>query len=90
MAKTPGTIRVTNDELAQQIEDAGKRLIELSMTLRSGFDVPVTYSKPEHEHDYYAVQFSWGGYVECECGYRPSEAEFPSTIRPVVPEGEQQ
>jgi hypothetical protein len=76
MAKSPDTIRVTNDELAQQIEDAGKRLIELSMTLRSGFDVPVTYAKSEHEHVYYGVQFSWGGYIECECGYRLTEDEL--------------
>ena len=48
MAQSPSTIRVTHDELAQELEDAGKRLIELGMALRVGFDVPVTYDpKPK-------------------------------------------
>jgi hypothetical protein len=43
MADTPKTIRVTDDALADQIADAGKRLIELSMRVRDGFDVPVEF-----------------------------------------------
>jgi len=45
MAKSPSTVRVTNDPLAKLIEDTGKRLIEASMSLRSGFDVPVEYKQ---------------------------------------------
>lgn len=29
-----------------------------------------------HKHDYYMVQFSWGTYWECECGHRPTKAEW--------------
>lgn len=29
----------------------------------------------EHEHEYYGVQFSWGGYVECACGHQPTYKE---------------
>lgn len=43
MAISPDTIRVTNDHLADELAAAGKRLIELSMQVRAGFDVPLTY-----------------------------------------------
>jgi hypothetical protein len=46
MAKTPKTIRVTNEPLAKLLEDEGKRLIELGMSLRDGFDVSVEFVAP--------------------------------------------
>lgn len=39
----------------------------------------------EHVHDFYAVQFSYAGWIECECGYRPTEAEW---FRGVPDDGE--
>ena len=47
MAKTPYTMRVTNDELADQIMRSGQKLIELSIQLREGFDVPLEYTRNE-------------------------------------------
>ena len=47
MANNPNTMRVTNDELADQIMRAGQKLIELSLQLRDGFDVPLEYTRNE-------------------------------------------
>lgn len=47
MATSPTTIRVTNDYVADEIEAAGKKLIELSLRLRDGFDVDLSYKKGE-------------------------------------------
>lgn len=47
MATTPDRIKVTNDVLAQELQDAGKRLIALSMSLREGFEVDATYRTGE-------------------------------------------
>lgn len=46
MAESPKVMRVTNDALADEIADIGKRMIELSMAVRRGFDVPVAYVDP--------------------------------------------
>lgn len=36
-----------------------------------------TFVEPaDHVHEFYSVQFSWGGYVECACGYRLSDADL--------------
>jgi len=31
---------------------------------------------PVHEHEFYAVQFSYAGWVECACGYKPPYEEW--------------
>lgn len=49
MANTPKTIRVTNDHLADEIMRAGQKLIDLSMQIREGFEVPVEYHLPVDE-----------------------------------------
>lgn len=45
MATSPSTIRVTHDYLADEIEAAGKKLIELALRLRDGFDVDLSYDQ---------------------------------------------
>lgn len=47
MAESPDRITVTNDALVKALADHGKALIELSMSLSTGFDVEVTYVKSE-------------------------------------------
>jgi hypothetical protein len=44
MAKSPETITVQNVELAQTLEDMGKKLIEAGMSVRRGMEVAVDYS----------------------------------------------
>jgi len=41
VAETPETIVITNDPLAKELADIGKRLIELSMAIRNGMTVNV-------------------------------------------------
>lgn len=43
MGVSESRIRVTNDYLADEIMQAGRQLIELSMRLREGFEVDVQY-----------------------------------------------
>jgi hypothetical protein len=45
MAVSPDRITVTNDYLAGEIIAAGKKLIDLGMSLQQGFDVEVSYEK---------------------------------------------
>jgi hypothetical protein len=45
MAVSPDRVTVTNDYLATEIIAAGKRLIDLGMSLQSGFDVEISYEK---------------------------------------------
>lgn len=47
MAISPSTIKVTNDALADELAKAGQRLIELSLQVRAGFDVPIEYGVSE-------------------------------------------
>lgn len=49
MATSPSTVRVTHDYLADEIESAGKKLIELSIRLRDGFDVDLSYDRKGSE-----------------------------------------
>jgi len=60
MALSPTTMKVTNDALADELAKAGQRLIELSMQLRSGFDVPVNYVKAQ---------------IKCTCDTRKTSSE---------------
>ena len=37
------------------------------------------------EHAWFEVQFSYGGYIECECGFRPgSQEDMDEHIPPKV------
>ena len=73
MAVTLSVIKVTNDALAQELIDTGKRMIELGMQLRDhGFDVPIEYTMPsdiEQDHDHLPVQHRDGRPPWCNaCG----------------------
>lgn len=51
MVETPGTIRVTHDELAASILRAGKNLIELGLQLQEGLEVVVGVESKVFESD---------------------------------------
>lgn len=37
------------------------------------------------KHEWNSVHFSWGGYIECNCGYRPQSQEEMDAHIPVLP-----
>lgn len=47
MARSPQFIRVTNDHLADEIMRTGQKLIDLSIQVRAGFDVPIEYQRAD-------------------------------------------
>lgn len=49
MALSPSHMTVVNTELAKELEDIGKRLIELGMALRQDVEVEISYTRAERE-----------------------------------------